>query len=57
MNLLPICSKIWTLVSWAVEWMVNFADYVVKMPILLLFVVAVPLVGLGAGLLKRVLST
>lgn len=45
-----------TVVTSAIGWMGQFATKITDTPILILGVVAVPLVGLGAGLLGRLLK-
>ena len=50
-----VFSMISTLVTNAIGWMGDFADEIVSNNILALFVIAIPLVGLGVGLLKRLI--
>ncbi|MBP3699903.1 MAG: hypothetical protein J6J01_10570 [Oscillospiraceae bacterium] len=40
----------------AIGWVLDVAETIAEQPILLLAVVGVPLVGLGVGLFKRLLS-
>lgn len=44
-------------VSKGIDWIGDFIGAVSSSPILMTFVVGVPLVGLGVGLLKRLIST
>lgn len=51
-----LMAAVSTVVSNAITWMGNFATAITSNTILTLGVVAVPLVGLGAGLLGRLLK-
>lgn len=50
-----ILSGVSTFVTNAITWMLDVVDVVVAQPILFIFVVGVPLVGLGVGLLNRLI--
>lgn len=54
-----LITNIGTLVTGAISWMGSFVSAITASgnEVLLLGVVCVPLVGLGAGLLKRLIST
>lgn len=51
--LLPNVTSVFTA---AVGWVGQVATTIAEEPVLMLFCVAVPLVGLGVGLFKRLLS-
>lgn len=51
-----LLSAVTATVTAAIGWMGDFADAIAANDILVLGVVAVPLVGLGAGLLGRLLK-
>lgn len=51
-----LITSVTTVVTAAIGWMGDFADAITSNTILTLGVVAVPLVGLGAGLLGRMLK-
>lgn len=51
-----LMTSVGQLVTAAIPWMGSFATQIAAKPILVLGVVAVPLVGLGAGLLGRLLK-
>lgn len=51
-----LMTSVGQLVTAAISWMGSFATQIAAKPILVLGVVAVPLVGLGAGLLGRLLK-
>lgn len=51
-----ILETIGSVVTSAVGWMGTVFDEITAEPILMLFCVAVPLVGLGVGLAKRMIS-
>lgn len=50
-----ILGNVTSVVTSAVSWMGSFATFVVDNPLVLLFVL-IPLVGLGIGLFRRLLS-
>lgn len=50
-------SMIRELIQSALGWVGAFLDKITDNPILFIFVVAVPLVGLGVGLLNRVIRS
>lgn len=54
-----LVSAVGTLVTGAISWMGSYVSAITASgnEVLLMGVVAVPLVGLGAGLLKRLIST
>lgn len=52
-----LISSVTSVVSGAASWVSTFADTITETPLLTLGVVGVPLVGLGAGLIKRLIST
>lgn len=56
-TLQTILSDVGVLVTQALVWMKSAATLVTNTPILTLFVIAVPLVGLGVGLLKRLIHS
>lgn len=45
-----------TLVTSAIAWMADFLSAITASPVLTIFVIAVPLVGLGVGILKRLIG-
>lgn len=51
-----LMNDVGTVVTKAISWMGDFASEITSNTILVLGVVAVPLVGLGAGLLGRLLK-
>ena len=51
-----IITSVTTVVTAAVGWLGDYADAIADNDILILGVVAVPLVGLGVGLLGRLLK-
>lgn len=51
-----LMTAVGTVVESAIDWMGDFASAITSNTILTLGVVAVPLVGLGAGLLGRLLK-
>ncbi len=51
-----IIEVVSTLVTGAISWMTDFLGAITGSPVLTLFCIAVPLVGLGVGLLKRLLG-
>ena len=51
-----LMNAVGSVVTAAISWMTSFANQIAAKPILLLGVVAVPLVGLGVGLLGRLLK-
>ena len=51
-----LITAVTSVVTAAIGWMGNYADAIAANDILVLGVVAVPLVGLGAGLLGRLLK-
>lgn len=52
-----ILNPITTFVSEVTLWVSGFVDFIVEQPILFIFCVAVPLCGLGVGLLRRLIHT
>lgn len=54
-----LVSAVGTLVTGAISWMGSYVSAITASgnEVLLMGVVAVPLVGLGAGLLKRLITT
>lgn len=44
------------LVTSAIAWMADFLAAITASPVLTIFVIAVPLVGLGVGILKRLIG-
>lgn len=54
--LTEIISSVTSVVTAAVGWMGQVFEEITAQPVLLLFCVAVPLVGLGVGLAKRMIS-
>lgn len=50
-----LVTAVGTYVTAAIGWMGDFAEEIVDQPILVLGVVAVPLVGVGASLLGKLL--
>lgn len=54
-----LVTAVGTLVTGAISWMGSYVSAITASgnEVLLMGVVAVPLVGLGAGLLKRLIST
>lgn len=50
-----ILTNVGSLVTSAIGWVEEMVDVVVAQPVLTLFVIAVPLVGLGVGLLNRLI--
>lgn len=48
-----ILESVGTFVTEAISWMGEFLAEIVASPVLTIFVIAVPLVGLGVGLLNR----
>lgn len=50
-----LVTAVGTYVTAAIGWMGDFADEIADQPILVLGVVAVPLVGVGASLLGKLL--
>lgn len=46
-----------TLVTSSISWMGDFLAAITASPVLTIFCIAVPLVGLGVGILKRLLGT
>ena len=50
-------TNVGSVVTQAITWMGEFVEPISTQPVLFLFVVAVPLVGLGAGLLRRLIHT
>lgn len=55
-NLATVLTAIGSVVTSAVTWLEAYAESIAGNDIMLLLVVAVPLVGLGVGLLKRMIS-
>ena len=51
-----VLSSVGSVVTAAVGWLGDFADVIAENDIILLLAVAIPLVGLGIGLLKRMIS-
>lgn len=52
-----ILESVSSFVTAAVGWMGEFLAEIVASPVLTIFVIAVPLVGLGVGLLNRLFRT
>lgn len=52
-----LVGSVTTVVSAAATWVTTFAGTITDTPLLTLGVVGVPLVGLGVGLIKRLIST
>ena len=50
-----ILPGVTTFITNALSWMEDTVSFVTTEPVLFIFVVAVPLVGLGVGLLKRLI--
>lgn len=50
-----ILESVGSIVSSAISWMTSFANFVTANPLVMLFVL-IPLVGLGIGLFRRLLS-
>lgn len=50
-----LISAVGTYVTAAIGWMGDFAEEIADQPLLILGVVAVPLVGVGASLLGKIL--
>ena len=57
MSITNIINAITPLVTAIVGWVGDFAELIVGDPLLLMLVVAVPLCGIGAGMLRRLIST
>ena len=55
-GLAAIISAIGSFVTGAIGWMSSFVSAIAGSDLLLLAVVCVPLVGLGAGLVRRLVS-
>lgn len=51
-----IITQVTALVTAAIGWMGQIVDFVVAKPLATLFVVAIPLVGLGIGYLRRLIG-
>lgn len=51
-----IITQVTALVTAAIGWMGQIVDYVVAEPVTMLFVVALPLCGLGIGYLRRLIG-
>ena len=51
-----IITSVTALVTAAIGWMGQIVDFVVAEPLTTLFVVAIPLVGLGIGYLRRLIG-
>lgn len=56
-SMAEIITNVTSFVTAAVQWMTSFVTTIVDQPVLFIFVVAVPLVGLGVGLLNRLFRT
>ena len=52
-----LIASVGTVFTAAIGWVANVATAITDSPILLLACVGVPLVGLGVGMFKRLLST
>lgn len=50
-----ILQNVGSVVTESISWMGDFLTEITSNPILFIFVVAVPLVGLGVGLLNRLI--
>ena len=50
-----LITSVSTLVTAAIGWVGDFITEITAQPLLLLFVVAVPLVGLGVGIINRLI--
>ena len=55
-GLAAIISALGSFVTGAISWMSSFVSAIAGSDLLLLAVVCVPLVGLGAGLVRRLVS-
>lgn len=51
-----LITTVTTVFTAAIGWVSTVAGTIVETPVLLLYCVAVPLVGLGIGMFKRLLS-
>lgn len=51
-----IIESVSTLVTASIGWMGDFLTEITASPVLTIFCIAVPLVGLGCGLLKRLIG-
>ena len=51
-----IIESVSTLVTASIGWMGDFLTEITSSPVLTIFCIAVPLVGLGVGLLKRLIG-
>lgn len=52
-----ILGNVTTLVTSAISWMTSYLTAITSNPVLTLFVIVLPLVGLGIGIIQRLLST
>lgn len=50
-----ILGQVTTFVSNVIEWVGDYATVITEQPILMVMCIAVPLVGLGVGLLNRLI--
>lgn len=50
-----VLTNVGSVVTEAITWMTEFLEPITSNPVLFVFVVAVPLVGLGVGLLNRLI--
>ena len=57
MTVTNIINAITPLVTAIVGWVGDFAEMIVSDPLLLMLVVAVPLCGIGVGMLRRLINT
>ena len=56
MSVETILNAVGIFMGKAAVWVTDVADLVINEPLLLIMVVAVPLVGLGVGLLRRLIN-
>ena len=55
-TLSTILTSVGSFITASVGWMGEFADVITSNALIFIFAVAVPLVGLGIGLLRRMLN-
>lgn len=55
-TLSTILTSVGSFITSAVGWMGEFADIITSNAVMFVFVVAVPLVGIGIGLLNRLIK-
>jgi len=51
-----IITGVSSIVTAAISWIGSYATVITEQPVLMTYVVCLPLVGLGVGLFKRLLS-